>query len=783
VSLTLFCTLTLVAQAGTPSNQEAADELKLGAWRVLGPMPAGAAQQPTSPGMIAKGMRAGVPWNALRASFAGPDGMLLPWTEPDIEGHLASQDVDTTNPRARVQLDSGHLRIADLLPLVRANPDYAKGSTAFLYLPVYANATNSIPVTCGGEGKITLWWNGKRMLSDKRPGRFNPTGYSLDLDVVPGLNHLLVEVTSNHHGWSFELQSVRRIANPRIHHAIDLGVQYLLDRQAIDGSWPAYTGYPNGVSALAVYTLVKSGVSPRHESVLKGLAHLRRYRAERTYSVALELMAYHAGQDPQDDLRIEELAEDLVGWQHANGMWGYGDDQGNWSGDLSNTQYAALGLRAAAAHGVEIPQSTWKDLAEATLDCMAQRVTSRVTTGRTYAPVGFGYMQGSGGQVSPSMTAAGIGTLAICRDNLDKQRNEKLLRRIDRGIGGGSAWLGENWTLGDGSASVWDFYYVYGLARAGGLADTETFGKHEWYWEGASHLVDLQRENGSWADEKQPLADCFALLFLRRATGKLAVTNVTAGNPFMIETKPEVGPLKMRLSLRPPLALWIDSTTEGFEDIVRVIYWLKPPVGDWVRVEEFQETRFAVQPQLDMPGDWIIRADAQKQDGSLLSSSTLEFEQKDGTTRERLAYVSEGQRNLVPAGRPSVLASSNLATYLPSALADGNPNTSWYCRMDDDEPAIDLKFHRARTSESLKLVLAPVRPEAEGVQPRIAQIEVRLNDSPAEVHTVSADLQSKMVLAFDEPRKVRRVRLRVLSLDHGQLGQEASVGLAEVELY
>ena len=682
-----------------------------------------------------------------------------------------------------MQLDSGHLRIAEILPLVRANPEFAKNSTAYLYLPVYANAANDIPVTCGGEGKINLWWNGKRLLSDKHPPKFRPQSYPLKLAVVPGLNHLLVEVTANRNGWSFEMQSIRRIANPRIHRAIDLGVQFLLDRQAIDGSWPAYNGYPNGVSALAIYTLVKSGVSPRHESVLKGLAHLRRDRAERTYSVALELMAYHAGKDPQDDLRIEELAEDLVDWQLANGMWGYGEENGNWPGDLSNTQYAALGLRAAAAHGVEIPEATWRKLAEATLDCMAQRVSRSPATGSRFTPSGFGYTQNTGGNVGPSMTAAGVGTLAICRNNLDAKRHQQLLARIERGIGGGSAWLGRNWTLGDGSASVWDFYYVYGLERAGGLADTETFGEHEWYWEGAAHLVDLQRENGSWSDAPQPLADCFALLFLRRATGKLAVTNVTAGNPSMIETTPEGGPLKMRLSLRPPLALWIDSTTEGFDDIVRVIYWLKPPVGDWMRLEEFQETRFAVQPQLDMPGDWIIRADAQKADGSLLSSSTLEFEQKDGATPERLAYVSEGQRNLVPAGRPSVTATSSLGRYAPAALTDGDPNTAWYCGEDDEKPAIDLKFRRARTSKSLKLVLAPVRPEAEGLQPRIAQIEVRINDSPAEVHTLSRDLHHKWVLEFDQPRKLNRVRMRILSLDRGVLGQEASVGLAEVELY
>lgn len=780
--------LSILLLAATPMAAQPqvgeVDTLRLGEWRMLGPLPKSSVTGLKSPSVLARKMHAGVPFSNLNKTHEGPEGMRIPWTQPDVAQFLLQQDAQAINPRTRLGLDTGKLEIASLMPLVQAAPEYAKNATAFLYLPVYANAENTIPVQCGAEGKVSLWWNGKPLINNKHTSQFQANSFPLDLKVVPGLNHLLVEVESNAVGWSFEMQSIRRIDNPRIHRAIDLGVQYLLDRQSIDGSWPTYQGYPNGVSALAIYTLVKSGVSPRHESVLKGLEHLRKQRGAHTYVVSLELMAYHAGADPQDQERIEELAEDLVDWQMSNGLWGYGPVSGGWHGDLSNAQYAALGLRAAAASGVTIPDRTWRDLANATLGCFSGSTSSSSTvTGKGASPRGFGYFIGNNSNITSSMTAAGIGTLAICRSHLKSHQNETLLRKMERGIDAGGAWLGENWTLGTGQPDVWNFYYVYGLERAGGLADTETFGEHEWYWEGASHLVDMQKDSGGWSDLEQPLADCFALLFLRRATGKQAITNVTKGNPFLMETDGANGKLKMRLSLRPPISLWIDATTEGFVDIDKVIYWMKPPFGDWTRVEESDARRFAVQPPLGQPGDWSIRADAKKKDGTLIPSEVLEFTQMDGTTPERFAYVTESEYNKAPAGSPTVRASSSTQLRSPSFLTDGKTETFWLCDTDDDEPSVDIRFRRPQKCESLKLVLAPVDPREFSPTPKITQLEVKINQEEPRVVSLPADLQQKLVIRFADKLSIQRVQLRVLALSDGRLGEGVSIGLAELELY
>ena len=63
------------------------------------------------------------------------------------------------------------------------------------------------------------------------------------------------------------------------------------------------------------------------------------------------------------ETRLERLVEELLDTQVVEG-WGYPGGHP----DLSNTQYAAMALRAAAAAGVSIPAKAWKRLADAVLD-------------------------------------------------------------------------------------------------------------------------------------------------------------------------------------------------------------------------------------------------------------------------------------------------------------------------------------------------------------------------------------------------------------------------------
>lgn len=776
VSLFLLLTPCVLPQQNPATPVQ---DLRPGAWRVIGPFAPGAAKRFGGPRAAAAKMNPGVPWSALRETFVGVDGADLAWTTPDLEALLAVADRQQANPRERLLLDSGALDLRAILASQGAQTRRASQSVIYLYRSVYATQASTVSASCSAIGTASVWWNGKKLLGPRKFNRLVADGHALAFSVEPGLNHLLIEVSDEYSAWQFELRSRHRAGAARINRSIELGVDYLLDTQLIDGSWPPFGQFVNGTSALAVYTLIKSGISPRSEAVLKGLAYLRQAnRAQGTYSIALELMALQAGEDPQDLKLIKSIARRLLAGQRDNGLWSYDMSPGSrGGGDMSNTQYAALGLRAAVKSGVTIPQQKWKLLAEGVLNCK-EGGGGGVSSSSAF---GFGYSVGSS-SASPSMTAAGVGTLAICQTHLSPNNSARSLRRISSAIDGGIRWLGRNWGLGSGSASMHNFYFLYGLERAGGLTDREVFGEHAWYQEGAQRIVELQYENGRWEDDASPLVECFALLFLRRATSRHAFTSTLINQEHLLKSKLSDGPLLLRLSLSHPSSMWIDSNSKGFDGIARVVYWLQAPGQTWQRVEEMFENRFAIQADMAIPGEWKVRADAQLADGSLLTSGTIEFTQRDGISAERLAYVTEGQANLVPSGRPETHASSEAGGSPAHALVDGNYATAWRCKASDIKPEVEITFRGRRKVSSMKLVLAPRALLAAHEDAQPTRVEITINDEAPVLLRIPTYRHEKAVLKFDKRIAIKRIKMRVVSLSESSLGK-ASVGFAELELY
>ena len=71
----------------------------------------------------------------------------------------------------------------------------------------------------------------------------------------------------------------------------------------------------------------------------------------------------------------------------------------------------------------------------------------------------------------------------------------------------------------------WYYYYLYSLERAGILSGVKRVGNKDWYLEGVLQLLERQRKDGSWTAHVP--ANCFALLFLRRATAPVATLTGT----------------------------------------------------------------------------------------------------------------------------------------------------------------------------------------------------------------------------------------------------------------
>jgi len=288
---------------------------------------------------------------------------------------------------------------------------------------------------------------------------------------------------------------------------------------------------------------------------LRGDAWLKSGAA--VYTAGLRAMALEATHDPELKALTREVAEYLVEAQGPKGTWTYKADMGllpaavvkpidsglavsggepldeenkgelverkNTSknaadGDTSCTQFAILGLHAAARCGFNVPKSVWEK-------CLKEIESRHCKDG------GWAY-HSTGHPSYGSMTCAGICTVALCRfylgekDYLDHAQLKEGLK-----------WLADNFAVEKNPKETgWSLYYLYSVERVGVFAATDKIGEHAWYGKGAKFLVGSQRPEGFWTapSEGNEKGTAFGLLFLTRATSP--VKNVKRGGKGWLET-------------------------------------------------------------------------------------------------------------------------------------------------------------------------------------------------------------------------------------------------------
>ena len=169
-----------------------------------------------------------------------------------------------------------------------------------------------------------------------------------------------------------------------IERAIKLGSEALLARApgVVSGQFGFNYGAGYEYDPLILYTLVHSGVPLQEETVKRLLEKVLGATLQRTYQVALTAAAVAAIDPVKYQEKLVQCGQYLVDWQCDNGQWAYGDKYepdvkagsagdggakrtvakvkikrskklGPATGDNSNAQYAALGLKACALGGCE----------------------------------------------------------------------------------------------------------------------------------------------------------------------------------------------------------------------------------------------------------------------------------------------------------------------------------------------------------------------------------------------------------------------------------------------
>jgi HEAT repeat protein len=304
-------------------------------------------------------------------------------------------------------------------------------------------------------------------------------------------------------GEAFEPKDVKKpspdaLDQALVNLAIEKGAAALKRIRGEDVPWE-FSGHKVGTTALVVLALHAAGVGKKDRAMRAGLAYIVKAPVpEKTYETAIVAMALEAVDRKRFKRHILKCGKRLIETQLPEGLWGYPTG----AGDHSNTQYAVLGLRAAARSGMKVPPRVWRSVRDHLYRHRCE------DGGWSYTPT---HLKTS----STSMTAAGISCLLICYENLklDEAGKTRILKEIDRGCEA----LGEKMKLDKDT-----LYALYGIERAGVLGRRGAFGGHPWYVPGAKRLLSEQGRDGFWRRSyNEAVQTSFAILFLKKFTAPI----------------------------------------------------------------------------------------------------------------------------------------------------------------------------------------------------------------------------------------------------------------------
>ena len=559
--------------------------------------------------------------------------------------------------------------------------------------------------------------------------------------------------------------------------AIDAGVAFLRGVATAKGGRALDSvNQRAGLRALVVYTLLKGGASASDPVVLDLLFGLTEGELDQTYDVACVLLALEAHDALAHRAWIEALAQRLVDWQEPSGVWSYP----GLVIDLSNTQYAALGLWAASKAGVDVPVEVWRALAQGTFDYQSN-------------DGGFSYTAPPGGSTG-SMTTAGIGVLALCeqelalRGALDSALADELDRRRRRGL----EWLAKRFAVDTNPAlGGFHYYYLYGLERMGALAGLAYVGTHDWYAQGAAWLLGAQNTTGAW-EHGSDLADtCFAVLFLERATGRskqrvpmsgpkrAPATTDEAGAPVRVACKVEHGVAVAHVAALSPAAvqpyLWPGEEARGPR--VRRVEYLVGGAAAGVALgapeRPVDEDPLAAFLRPRTAGDLIARVHFVPPPSATGLAPYLESAPLQVAWPELLAVseVAKGAEALGP--RAKVKVSSELKRskehperdYGGERAVDGNPATPWLTKVGDDAPV--LRVQPRGDVRALGVTLAPPTLPGRAAAPlaRPTRVRVVVNGKAKEALEVDLAPVGRTRVLFEKPLDVKSIEVEVLATD------------------
>lgn len=590
---------------------------------------------------------------------------------------------------------------------------------------------------------------------------------------------------------------------PQIDQAIEKGVEYMINEQLRDGSWGLHGDYIGGRGGLALYTLLQCGVSRDHPAVQRAVAFLDGCEPDRTYATTTMLLAYDALRDGREE-RIAKFVENLLLWQKPGGDWAYP----HGTQDLSCTQYAALGLYIGQKHGIKIDPSHFLDLYDSLEDYREEprKIENPfLEDGRTGAAkieiAGYRYRRHDENQkCTGSMTTAALAVMEICKAGLGRKLRRSTRNKIERTSEAAMAWMAKNFKPDGNPNGGHHYYYLYGCERVGALMNTERFGKHAWYIDGAKHLIGAQnKDDGHWGNVTDT---CFALLFLRRATrGHAPTTGLGAGNTHSFAVGDADSDIRLRGAGQQPLSLWIDGFGKGLLDVhsdfglrVESVTYVDDqgnilgkvaadPTKSWnnetylyrdkaiargthkvraqIRVLADDCAPGATEPVEDLTTDWM----------EVKIRDVLEPWMKNATNAYR--------ENILRLQKAKVTPSSEAERNPAKNLIDGFESRRWLAVKDDKTPTVTLSWRKAeRVGRIMFTGLAQHERERSRYDHFAVEFAVGNDRKRWTRIEVPMDSLKPVIFELPKPRKMRSIKLRFVD----RVKRNGEIGLSEFAL-
>lgn len=336
------------------------------------------------------------------------------------------------------------------------------------------------------------------------------------------------------------------VSDADIEAAIQRGVNWLKAQRNELGHWEEEDDRTDrhwgGTSALALLALLYAGENPREDELRRSLDWLaeQELRGTYVYGIRAHVLALAVQSMPRSEYR-SRLESDLQ-WL-LDAVWPRGSDHpgcfdylavpsdarsGRW--DNSVSQYGVLGAWMAAEAGVNVPEWFW------------------IIVGGHWLRVqnddgGWGYQEGP--PSTGSMTAAGLASLFVVVDRLWSDRPQAAgpyLGAIHRGL----TWLGREYGAENPhGGGEWQYYYLYGVERAGHASGYKYYREKDWFRGGAEFLLRHQTKDGHWPASSQSMNTVrntsFALMFLCHGRAPLLFNKLDHGAEWSGRTRDVAG--------------------------------------------------------------------------------------------------------------------------------------------------------------------------------------------------------------------------------------------------